>query len=1024
MNEFYAFWNALQFRDLFEAIVFIFGGSDFLGLMRSMAIIGLLVVVTASILRGRFLDSFTHVFAIALIYGVFILPKMNLIVNDVRTGTTYVVADVPYGVAVPAATFSHIGLFLTDIFETAFIPANDTGKFSRFGMVFPQRLVTAVQNMGAVTVAGREMINAFAKDCVVAEMIETPAKANQIASASDIWTVISTAGWLNPARATVMPNGNVERCDAALLLVETQIDTVEIPEMQKKLGNITLPGYPTPGPAVATALPLAESLMFSVSRSFADSMRQSLLMDATTNGVSLSGASGNSLAMAMNMAVSQANLTSTINYRAMAEIAKDMLPKLRSAIEFLVIAAFPFVFLMVLTAGSKAGPIIKGYLITLAWVQLWPPLYAAVNYLVVMADASPMTQLIVAEGGNSLMSIELIRQFGASSQDVAGMLTMSVPLLAYAIAKSGEVATTAMIGNVMGPPTSTAQQMGGQLAAGNVNGGNLTWGTSATNNVSANGFDRSMRYQSPDTATRSNASGSVSFDPARQTDGGRPVPLIRANQSDLGPVSGQIAQSRDISNASRSSEGTDGFSGSRVSMGERIAGSIDRILSGDVGRQFRNSLGVVTRQGAQASSSTDSGEAVTNLTQRGVTDDNAYVAQQSLAGQAGAGFRGVGGRTAPGVNPQQLSLPGVPAQSSVSAQAGTPLVSLGASADGRAMLQDRNASAVSTNASVRGEAGQRYGAEIAAADHLAATSEDAGTRSAARQVRALYSALASYEQAQEAGYRDTASASSDRADARGVSGRVNTNVAEAAYGALIPSTGSPMAALSAASLGAPAVEDAVRGATTANSALPNAGGTPLELPADRSSARAFGQAAGDPIRSEGAGAANARYQAAQAQVRALVPDVDPSSAPAVGAFQSAARTALQHFQGMAQSGRANENTIAGVTAVAAALDGAQFRGGLGSLRLLGQATGVSQLFGFDFKSGQDFITATNRLLGSRDTEPQAVAALEKFGERVAARNVSEADVRELAQEIAPALQRERARDEPLPPLSAEMPPLR
>ena len=40
--EFFAYWNGAQIRDLFEIIVSITSGPDFLGLLRTMARLGIL----------------------------------------------------------------------------------------------------------------------------------------------------------------------------------------------------------------------------------------------------------------------------------------------------------------------------------------------------------------------------------------------------------------------------------------------------------------------------------------------------------------------------------------------------------------------------------------------------------------------------------------------------------------------------------------------------------------------------------------------------------------------------------------------------------------------------------------------------------------------------------------------------------------------------------------------------------------------------------------------------------------------
>lgn len=549
MNEFYAYWNAQQIRDLLEAIVFIVGGGDFLGLLRAIAIVGLLVVTTGSILSMRYEHSFLFLLGLAFFYMVLLLPKQSVTVRDVRAGTVYVVNNVPVGVAAFAAGTSHIGYWLTNIFETAFMPADDVARFSRFGLGFPQRAITAVQNLGAVTPQGREMLSLFVRDCVVAEMLESPAKANEVVRSADIWATLTQPGWLNPARTTVMTDGTVQTCPNMPGVISVYLANQEIPALREALGHKLVGDRPNPSAAITAALPQVEALLMGMSRTFEDSMRQAVMLEAIPNGITLAGASAEPLALAVNMSAAQANVSSVINYRTMANMAKNFLPSIRNAIEFVVIAAFPLIVLMVLAAGHRGGLVLKGFFVMVIWVQLWAPLYAVINYLMITVDANPLSQIQAAFGGNSLASVNLIREIGATSQDIAGMMSIMVPVVAYALAKSSEIATTSMISTVFAPASSAAQAMGSQLSQGNVSLGNKAWGNVNANNASANKHDMSTSWTSPGMATATTGGGTVTAENGRVTG-------VAAARNDLGASVGAGAKSELTNTASSGSSVT------------------------------------------------------------------------------------------------------------------------------------------------------------------------------------------------------------------------------------------------------------------------------------------------------------------------------------------------------------------------------------------------------------------------------------------------------------------------------------
>lgn len=1027
MDTFYAFWNAEQVRDLFEVIVFICGGADFRGLLKAVALIGLLLVVTSTILRQRPADMVSFYFMLALFYGLLVVPKTTVIVRDVRTGANYVVANVSLGAAFVANVPSHVGYYLANTFEAAFIPANDTGKFSKFGMAFPERVVAAVQSLGAVTSQAREMINAFTKDCVIPEMIDSPAKANAVLFSSDIWGLVSSAGWVNPARMSVFPNGDTVPCEDAIAFIDLLLPA-EYDEMKKKLGRIVVPEHPNPSAVVAAALPQAETLVLNMTRTFEDSMRQSVMLDAVPNGVSLAGASANSLAMAVNVAVSQANLTSTINYRAMTEIARDALPKVRSAVEFLLLGIFPIVVVM-LVMGTGSGVVLKGYFATLVSVELWPALCAIINYLVVSYDASPMTQLIAAEGGNSLATVDLIRQFGATSQDVAGMLTLSVPLIAYALVSAGGYAATSMFSGFMQPAGQTAQQMGSQLAAGNMSFGNVSWGNINSNSRSANLNDGSIRETTGSMATVTDAFGSDTY----ASGGGAPV--SRASASSLGPFDISRSATDSEAGSARSGTQTEGAFTSSTSSEKGLAAALTSVNDAGYAQRVTAAYNIVSKSGDEAYMREGFSRDASTVAGREMTTSDAYtwLNQMSLSGDISAGLKlgkllGKGGAPATPAPPQPATGsspalggatggtqgPGAPTSGPAQGQVpvGTasrtipvsPAISAGGTASATGQANKAN---VSSSASRVGSDQRTIDSKDFGAAYAATLLVDAGSGRQADQQRgqSLRASLDEMHRMQEASTGSTTTRMSG-GEERSKGTTVSTNVvyggASDAYGGLTAAYGSRAEARRALAQGDPRALGSVGNARLPGSPE-NFADRVVQAPQPASQAANFGAVAQGAAASGSAGV-RSFYDAGVRRVESFVgaPELnDVKATPAdIGAWRQYAEGARSYFKGQREAGARQQDAQVGMTVVAAALDGQQFRGGLSSLKLAGEAIGVSA-----FRDGHQFLDAVNRVMANRDAEPLAAAAIQDFGARVKAGNVSEADVRQFAEAVRPAIGR-------------------
>ena len=546
--DYFAYWNGAQLRDLFEAVVAITSGPSYQGLIKSAVLAGFLVTLTTALFRWQGMAAKTFLFAVVLFYSLLLIPKTDLSIHDERAGTVHVVQNVPFGIGFFASVTSRIGHFLTTGFESAFaLP--DAEKFSKFGMVYPQRAVSVLQGIGTATPLGRRKVNRFVADCLTPELTDNPAKVNELAQSSDLWATVTASGWLNPARSTLNENGEVKRCDEAAVELETFLNGSELDEIKKKLGALLTPDRADPAHAIMTSLPHAESLLLGLSRSLDSSLKHSIMLQAIPEGVSsIAQLSGSPLSLAVNLAKAQGNLASEISYRTMSEIAKVSLPKIRNCIEFVIIAAFPLVFILIIAAGSNAGLIFRSFFVLLIWVQLWAPLYAVANYLLISVDSNPMNRIIAEYGGNSLMAVDLIRQTGASSQAMAGYLMLAIPMLALAIAKGSDYAAAALVGGLMGPAQSASQGLSGQLSSGNFSSGNISIGNVSSNSINANKNDTSSSFADPYTSKISTAYGTVTRDGDNHVTG-----MVRSG-IDLGiSSSSTIQQSRSVTASSMSS---------------------------------------------------------------------------------------------------------------------------------------------------------------------------------------------------------------------------------------------------------------------------------------------------------------------------------------------------------------------------------------------------------------------------------------------------------------------------------------
>lgn len=584
--EFFAYWNGAQIRDLFEAVVAITGSADYTGLLRTLILFGFLCVITICALKYRGLDAGSFIFAVLLFYGVTLLPKTDVAINDERSGSVYVVSNVPLGLAFMASTTSHVGHWLTETFEDTFAGV-EAERFSRFGMVFPERAVNAVLAAGPVTVQGRTLVSDFNRNCVMPELIDNPAKIEALSTSGNLWQTIAQAGWVNPARMTQDTAGNWIGCDEAIAFIDNHMATTEFPAIQKHLAMKLLPDQLDASTLILRVLPQAESLLLGISQSLSASIKHSVFMNTLQSDIdNVAALAGHPLATATALAKAQGNLSSEINYRTMAEIAKDALPKVRNSLEFIILASFPLVFIMVLAVGHMAGTILRSYLTLLIWIQLWAPISAVMNYLIIHTDSHPMNQIIAEYGANTIYAANLIREAGASSQAIAGFLTILAPVIAFAIAKGSDFATAQLAASVMAPAQSAAQSQGASLTSGNISLGNTSWGNVSTNNMSGNKSDRSMGYTDSTISQTTSAYGSVTRSGTGAVTGMSmtPVSMGVSAAASMGE-SGSVASTSGMSNSFGYSDSIQALRSYTTQTADKSMAGFTRLLNSTLSNQ-------------------------------------------------------------------------------------------------------------------------------------------------------------------------------------------------------------------------------------------------------------------------------------------------------------------------------------------------------------------------------------------------------------------------------------------------------
>jgi conjugal transfer mating pair stabilization protein TraG len=458
MFEIYAYGNVDTLTGVFNAIAAIMGGAGYLALIKTMAVTGVLVAAAAGLFTpGRF-HGWGWLMGLLLVYHAMFLPKADVaIVDKLGSQPPAVVGNVPIGVAFFGHATSLVGDVMTRFFETAFQVIPDTNAqlpealaYQKNGVMFGNRLIQASRAANVADPQLRADMIAFVHNCTVYDLQDGTIDPAAFAQSTDIWALMGTP---NPGRFSTWGNPvQVDTCPA----IYTRLNSRLPAEIARARATLALQMNPTLDPSIAAGVidgqleqAYTKTRIATAAQGAADLLRQNILINLVQDTNTLAGLRLNDPAATM-LATARANATASTNasFITMGRIAAQALPMIRNVIEAVIYAVFPFVLLLFLLAQGKGLALaIKSFVMSLVWIQLWPPLYAILNYVGTLASAKNLAaaaSLGANTRGLTLDTAAGIYQGAISDQAIAGYLVAAIPLIATAIIKGGEVAFQAV----------------------------------------------------------------------------------------------------------------------------------------------------------------------------------------------------------------------------------------------------------------------------------------------------------------------------------------------------------------------------------------------------------------------------------------------------------------------------------------------------------------------------------------------------------------------------------------------------
>lgn len=560
MWEIYAYQNADSLYGVFNAAAAIHASGDYASAIAAVAFCGFVAALIAYAFAPEKLHGWKWLASVMMVFSVLIVPKVTIGIVD-KTGGAPVkmVANVLFGVAALGSITSTIGHTLTGLFETAFQVIPGIGalpaelSYQQNGLMFGNRLIRETSNAVFQDPGFRTDLVNFIHNCTTYDLLDGTLDPTTFSTSENVWPLMSTP---NPARfSTIAASGGPAAVDTCPN-VYASLDKRMPAQIQRIQGRLTFQLNPTL-PAAVAATEIAGQIqqaylknrIADAAATAADIIRQNAMLNALEDTNKIVGQKVNDpaamiLAVGRSQAVAQQNAT-WLNY---GKVAEQGLPVFRNVIEAVTYAMFPlFVLLLLLTSGRETMLAFKGYAAILIWIQLWPPLYAILNYMASVYAAYDLAAAADLGTGTKVLSLQtssVIYSRAISGEAIVGYLSISIPFIAWAALKRMENFGSAMVGGLSGLQAlisgSTSSATVGNTSMGNVS---MDQTQLAPNRTSA--FMSSWQSDlTGDTFSQNALTGRSAVSLLRNQGFASRVVSVQASQDDVQDASRQVAAAR------------------------------------------------------------------------------------------------------------------------------------------------------------------------------------------------------------------------------------------------------------------------------------------------------------------------------------------------------------------------------------------------------------------------------------------------------------------------------------------------
>jgi conjugal transfer mating pair stabilization protein TraG len=480
--EIYSYGGGDFLRLIFNGITQIFGAANYMMALKTSALLGFLgVLITAAFHKGKL--DLHWLLGIVMIFMLLIVPKTHVIINDrLIPVNSAVVENIPIGISATASTFSLLSDWLTRTFETVFSLPN-VAKYRGNGLLFAQALVEESTRFEITTPRLSVNFSEFWKSCVYYDLLLGLYSWDQVLKAPDLENFFLSN--TSQTRGFSYEQSNNEReifiCREGFeKFLKSDLEE-EIKSSTNIQGSRLVPNSSNKNEAIerfSNAMPVAYQYLTGLSLSNAKIISQNILANSFKRGLINFASDADAAAAAEDFSLAKAEAERRTTFSVMGKLAKKMLPILHNIFEAFIYAIFPIVMLMAML--PSAVKILSKYAMALFWINLWPPLYAILNFAISYHGQKAASSAMIHSGAGLASGLSVMTNTGLGNvlsdyAAITGYLSLSIPMIAWILISASGAMMAGLAGRMMDGYDRPVSSAASEASSGNVSIGQFSY---------------------------------------------------------------------------------------------------------------------------------------------------------------------------------------------------------------------------------------------------------------------------------------------------------------------------------------------------------------------------------------------------------------------------------------------------------------------------------------------------------------------------------------------------------------------